>query len=75
MTGRRPRRRRGPTPAVALGPVAVFADPAGQAYVDEQVEHMPVVLDLVVVRLGVDPATLLGLDVEPDRPLAPGDTP
>jgi RNA polymerase sigma-70 factor (ECF subfamily) len=63
-----------PTPALEVGPVAVFADEEGQAYVDEAVEAMPVVVDLGVVRLGVDPADLLGLTVEPDDDTAPTDT-
>jgi RNA polymerase sigma-70 factor (ECF subfamily) len=60
-----------PAPAFEVGPVAVFADEAGQRYVDESVEAMPVVVDLGLMRLGVDPANLLGVTVEPDGSTAP----
>lgn len=55
-----------PEPSLEVGPVAVFGDDAGQAYVDGAVEEMPVLLDLGLLRLGLDPAHLLGLSVEPD---------
>lgn len=55
-----------PEPAVEVGPVAVFDDEAGQDYVDATIEAMPVVVDLVVLRIGLDPANVLGTAVEPD---------
>jgi hypothetical protein len=63
----------GPAPALEVGPVAVYDGEAGQGYVDESVDAMPIVIDVGLVRLGVDPANLLGIDVEPNHDVPPTD--
>ena len=54
-----------PPASGALGPVTVYDTPEGQAYVDQQIEDMPVVVDAGIFRVGIDPATLLGPQLAP----------
>lgn len=60
-----------PASTLEIGPVGVFGDEAGQEYVDETIDAMPVVVDLVVVRVGLDPQNLLVPQVERDDEAVP----